>query len=135
MKLSDIKRGYAGMNAGAWVGDIPFPLFGGIRLKVRRLWNPDYQALHDKLEEERGEVAQVDRADTDREITDECLISTCLLGWEGVDDAYTADAARDLLADPEAGPSFRSAVIYAANHVGDAVKTQMEADAKNSVKL
>lgn len=128
MKISDLKKGYAGMNAGVWVDGIPLPLFGGVKLKVRRLWNPDYAALHDKLSDVSSDLsAQAN----ERRITDECLIGACLLDWEGLEDAFSADVARDLLADVEAGPAFRSALIYAAAHVADQVAAQMEADAKN----
>ena len=128
MKVSDIKKGYAGMNAGVWVGDIPLPLFGGIKLKVRRLWNPDYAALHDKMSEDKTDLSE---SANETRITTECLLQTCLLDWEGVEDAFSIDIARDLINDPEAGSVFRSAVLYAANHVADQVQAQIEADAKN----
>jgi hypothetical protein len=128
MKISDLKKGYAGMNAGMWVDGIPLPLYAGVRLKVRRLWNPDYAALHDKLSEVSSDLS----ADAnEKRITDECLLGACLLDWGGLDDAFSADVARDLLADAEAGPAFRSALIYAAAHVADQVVAQLEADAKN----
>jgi hypothetical protein len=128
LKLSDMKKGYAQMNAGVWVGDIPLPLFDGVRLKVARLWNPAYSALHDKLSEGKPDPLPDDVA---KAITDECLLTTCLSGWDGVEDAFTADAGAALLADPDAGPVFRSALIYAATHVADQVKAQIEADEKN----
>ena len=129
LKLSDIKKGYAAMNAGAWVGDIPIPLFDGIKLKVRRLWNPDYVALHDKLGEDKTDLSE---ADNDRRISDECLAETVLVGWEGVDDKFTVDTARVMLKDPDMGGVFRNAILWAASRVGDQVKADLEADTKNS---
>ncbi len=129
MKLADIKKGYAAMNAGAWVGDIPIPLFDGIRLRVRRLWNPDYVALHDQLSEDNTDLSE---AANGRRITDECLLQTVLVGWDGVDDPFSIDAARLMLADPDMGTVFRNAVFWASSHVGDQVKADLEADAKNS---
>jgi hypothetical protein len=133
MKVSDIKKGYAGLNAGVWVGDLPFPLFAGIKLKVRRLWNPDYTALHEKLTAAAAPVpgaAADEKAGSDA-ITTECLLDACLMDWQGIDDPFAVNTARDLLADPEAGPSFRNAIFWAANHAGEQMTAQMEADAKN----
>ena len=124
MKLADLKKGYVDMNAGVWVGDIPLPLFDGIRLKVRRLWNPDYVALHDKLDIPGADPATV---------TIECLVSACLIDWDGVDDPFSVDAARTMLSDVDIGPVFRSALLYAGQHVADRVKADIEADAKNSL--
>lgn len=130
MKFTDMKRGYAAMNAGQWVSDIPLPLFKGIRLKVRRLWNPDYTALHEKLAEGKPDPLP---ADDERAITDQCLVDACLLDWDGVDDAFSPEAAKALLADsePDGSNPFRFAVIWAASNLSDTVKAQLEADEKN----
>jgi hypothetical protein len=128
MKISSLKSGYADMNGGAWVGDIPLPLFEGISLKVTRLWTPAYSALHDELSAENSDLSE---AANTRRVTDECLVQTVLLDWKGIDDPFSADTARQVLADADVGGPFRSAIIYAATHVADAVKAQLEADEKN----
>lgn len=134
MNLATLKKGYAGMNAGVWVGPIPYALYDRIRIKSRRLWNPDYQVLHDKLSAERSALsaeAQESEQESERRITTECLLETCVLDWEGIDDPFSVDAARAFLADADAGPTFRNALLYAAAHVADEIKAQLEADEKN----
>ncbi len=128
MKFTDMKKGYAALNAGDWVGDIPLPLFDGIRLKVTRLWTPAYSALHDKLGED---VTDLSEADNEKRITDECLVQSVLLGWDGVEDAYSVDLARKMIADPDMGSVFRSAILYAAGHLADTIKANLAADEKN----
>lgn len=123
MKFSDMRKGYAGMNAGVWVGDIGLPLFDGIQLKVRRLWNPDYIALYEKL------MGEPDAVEAD--VVTKCLLDTCLVDWSGVDDPYTPEAARTNMEDPEFGTVFRGAVLWSANKVAAQMKEQIEADAKN----
>lgn len=127
--FAKVRKGYAGMNAGVWVGNIPYPLFEGIQLKVRRLWNPDYTALHEQLMEQGGDLSE---ADKDRAATTECLVKACLLDWSGVEEPFAADTATALLADPEFGQTFRNALIWAATHVAETVAAQLEADEKNS---
>lgn len=129
MKLDTLKRGYAMLNAGIWVDDIPQAMFKGISLKVRRLWNPDYRELHAQLSEETSDLSPEGNAER---ITTACLLQTCLLDWKGIDEPFTAALAADLAADPEAGQAFRGAVLWAANSAGDKVEAQVETDAKNS---
>jgi len=131
LKLSDIKRGYAAMNAGVWVDNIPLPLFEGVRLQVRRLWNPDFAALWEKLTD--GKPDPLPDADQ-RAVMTQCLAQTVLIGWDGTEDVYSPAAALALLSDDEADGSnpVRMAVIRAANSVADRVKAQLEADEKNS---
>lgn len=126
MKIIDIRKGYAQMNGGVWVGDIPMPLFDGIRLKVRRLWNPDYAALHEKLM-----AAQKEPDPEDPVLVNQCLVEACLLDWDGVEDAYSIETARQMMNDPDFGSVFRSAVIWAATRVADRVAAQLKADEKN----
>lgn len=123
MKLSDLGKGYAALNAGDWVGDIPLPLFTGIRLKVRRLWNPDHVALNDKL--------LADGVTDEGERLKRCLSEAVLLDWDGVEDAFSKDAAAAVLADPDSGKAFEGAIIWAAGQLADKVKASIEADEKN----
>lgn len=128
MKIADFKKGYGDLNAGVWVSDIPLPLFDGISLRVTRLWTPAYSALHDKLSEESSDLSEEANA---RRITDACLVGSVLLDWKGLDDPFSADIASQLLADPDVGGPFRSAIIYAATHAADVVAAQLKADEKN----
>lgn len=128
ISLASMKKGYAGMNAGVWVGDIPLPLFDGITLQVTRLWTPTYAALHEKLS---ADMTDLSAEANEKRMTDECLVQTVLLGWKGVDDPYSQETARQLIADPDMGVAFRNAIIWAATHVAEQVKAQLEADAKN----
>lgn len=128
MKIADMKKGYAAMNGGVWVKDIPAPLFEGISLKVTRLFTPAYNELHDKLIEDGTDLSE---EANERRISNECLAQTVLLDWKGVDDAFSIDTVRDLLGDPELGPAFRSAVLWCAQNIGDTVKKQLEGDTAN----
>jgi hypothetical protein len=122
MKVSDLKVGYARLNAGELVGGLPFPMFENVKLRVRRIWNAEFSALHASL---------IEDGKTDAEAFDECLVSKSLVGWEGIDDAYTPETGKALLADTEVGGVFRSAVIFAATQLGTQVRAAIEADEKN----
>lgn len=128
MKVSGLKQGYAALNASDWVGEIPFPLFEGVKLKVRRLWNSEWAALAEKLGDETSDLS---KDANDVRIERECLARACLDDWKGIDDAYTPELAIELLADPEAGRDFRNALLWCANQREGQVKAQLEADEKN----
>lgn len=128
MKFSELSKGYAALNGGDWVGDIPFPLFGGIRLKVRRLWNPEFAARNEELI--AAAVAKGEEPD-ERAIMNDCLVTCCLDGWQGIDEPYTPEIGAKALLDPEAGGIFRSAILWAAAHLVDKIKADIEADEKN----
>lgn len=128
MKLSDLGKGYAALNAGDWIGNIPFALFDGVRFKVCVLWNPDFVALYETLSAENSDLS-VDA--NNRRMFDECLVRTCLVGWDGVDDAYSGDTAAAILADPQSGAQFKRAIIWAEIQLREKVKAQIEADEKN----
>lgn len=133
MKYSAIGRGYAALDAGAWVGDLQLPLFEGVRLKVARVWNAAFSALHTRLsaEAEAANLVLAGSGKSDQEIFDACLVECTLLDWEGFDETYTADIGRLLLADKEAWPVFSRAIILANAKLEAVVKEQLEADEKN----
>jgi len=129
MKLSDIKKGYAGLNAGQWVDNLPVQLFDGISLKLRRIGNPDFLTMQAKLNEESSDLSS---EANDQRILKECVISTCLLDWKGVDDPFTIDTARELLADPDLGGPFWNLLLLGLNKLTENAKAALEADTKNS---
>lgn len=128
MKLADLKNGYAALNVSDWVGNIPLPMFEGISFKVRRQWNTDWLALAERLGTEATDLSE---ADNQARIERECIAHACLDDWKGIDDPYAPDLAISILADPDAGRSFRNAVLWAANQREAQVKAQIEADEKN----
>ena len=138
MKLSDIRIDPAVIEAGDWVGELPFPGMDGVRLRVRGTGNVDYRRLQSKL----LKAASLKRLDPQQEeeaataVMTELLAKTILIGWDGIvqdDDAplaFTPDLAAQLLADPEMRV-FRDAVIYAGNQIASRRKTQKAAYEKN----
>ncbi|SRR5581483_7138660 len=133
MKLSDIRRDPATIEAGTWVKDIPG--MGDLEVRVRGKDNADWRRLEAKLiarvprearENGRISIEQVDR------ITGMLLLDACLIGWNNLtDDAgpvlYSYNKAEELLTKPEF-KAFRDAVLWAATLVADG-QAQATADA------
>jgi hypothetical protein len=143
VSLSKLRAEQARVVRGAWVNGVSHGLGDDVRLLVRGRWNPDFRALHAKLQaavpnskKVRTEFGlEISPAESDRIIT-ECLCEA-LLGWEGLretDDGepipYSKEKARELLTDPDLVP-FRDAVLVATMQVAKEGKEQFEADAKN----
>lgn len=128
MNLTQLRAGYAALNAPDWVGDLPFPLFEGVSLKVRRAFTADWVDLVGKL---RAEKTDLSEDENERRIERECLARVALSDWQGIDDAYTPDLAISLLADPDVGPAFRGCVWHAIGKREDAVKAATDAAEKN----
>lgn len=127
-KFADIKRGYAGLNAGQWVSNLGIPLFDGVSLQLRRIGNPDYMAMQDKLREESSDLS----ADAnDQRIFRESVVHTCLMDWKGVDDPFSVDTAKELLADPDLGTPFWALIATGLNRLMEDAQAQLEADEKN----
>jgi hypothetical protein len=126
VKLSEIRIDAAVIEAGDWIGDLPFPGLEGVRLHVRGIGNSSYRRLQSKLFREASAKRAVtdDGASADdfgEKITNELLSSTVLLGWDGIFEedgttplAFTQELALQLLSDPELS-TLRNAVTYAAN--------------------
>jgi hypothetical protein len=127
MKLNDLKIDVSRFEEGAWIDNIPE--MGDLRLKVRGINNSDYRRLQQKLFEAvpraKRPGGRIDPDEQDR-ITTSCLLSACLLDWDGVEDddgnalPYSKPAATKLLNDP-ALRRFRESVIWAATVVGEQV--------------
>lgn len=128
MNLAQLRAGYAALNAPDWVGDLPFPLFEGVSLKVRRAFTAEWADLVGKL---RAEKTDLSAEDNEMRIERECLARVALTDWQGIDDPFTPDLAIALLADPDAGPSFRGCVWFAIGRREDAVKAATDAAEKN----
>lgn len=124
MKLSDIALDSERQEKGAWVGDIPE--LEGLKLLVRGIGNSDWRRLQTKLIEAIPRKKRVGRMDIDEQdrIQSTCLLNTCLLDWEGLEDEegkqipYSKDLARKLLFEPEYR-KFRDSVIWAATYVAE----------------
>jgi hypothetical protein len=144
MSLAKLRAEQGRVVHGAWVNGDTHGLGDDVRLRVRGRWNPDFRALHAKLQgavparkKVRTEFGlEVTPAESDRILT-ECLIETALLDWEGIretDDGevipYSKEKARELLTDPMLTP-FRDAVLIATMQVAKEGKETFEADEKN----
>ena len=128
MKLSQLKSGFAALNAADWVDGLPFQLLGDVSLKVRRLYTPEWLALQQGLAKESSDLSVEANA---ARIERECIARTVIEDWRGIDDAYTPDLAIELLADAEAGPVFRSAVLFAVAKREASIRDAIEAAEKN----
>jgi hypothetical protein len=145
MSLAKIRAEGKRAIEGAWVNGQIHGLGDELQLKVRGRWNPEFRALHAKLQAQvpnsrktRTEFGmEITPAEGDRIIT-ECLIETVLVDWKGLtltdDDPeqlpFSKEKARELLTDPELAP-FRDGVLIASGHVAKEGKEVFEADAKN----
>lgn len=138
MKLSALKVDAGKVENGAWVDSIP--QMEGVRLKVRGTRNSDYRKLQQRL---INAVPRKKRAagniepDVQDQIAAQCLLTCCLLDWEGIEDEndqpipYSKDKAREFLTMPEYR-AFLDGVIWAASVVGEEEETEREEAAGNS---
>lgn len=137
MRLSELKTNSAAVEAGTWIGDLPG--MGELQLKVRGLWNSDWQRLNDKLTAKvplaKKPGGVIEPAERDRIMT-ELMIETALLDWRGIEDEtgaplpYSKEAARQYLFDPDYR-RLRDAVLTAAAQVGEQTAAGTGADVKN----
>lgn len=133
----DVDRG----ENGAWVGDIPE--LQGLRLKVRSSQNNDWRKLQAKLQDavprKKRIGGRMDPEEMDK-ILSSCLLSCCLLDWEGLEDddgaaiPYDKKMAQKLLTEPEYR-RFRDGVIWAASIVSENIETDREDVAGNLLTL
>lgn len=141
MKLKDAKVDTERAEAGAWVENIPD--MEGLRLKVRGANNRDWRRLQTKLIQavprKRRMSGNLDPDDSDN-ITNHCLLNTCLLDWEGLEDdedkplPYSKEMATKFMTDPDYR-RIRDAVSWAANKIADEGQEDVEADSGNLLKL
>jgi hypothetical protein len=141
MKLGELTVDPNRVENGAWVEDIPE--LQGLRLKVRGNNNADWRRLQAKLLDavprKKRMGGRVDPEEQDR-IISSCLLSTCLLDWEGLEDGdgkpipFSKQTAQKLLTEPEYR-RFRDGVIWASNVVGDNIESEVEDAAGNLLRL
>lgn len=125
MKLSDIQRDVAVVEAGRWVDHVPG--MGDLRLRVRGRENSDWRRLESAL------LAAVPRGlrDNGRIVPEESdriisvlLRDAALLDWGNLTDGdgqpilYSKEAATKYLMEPDFR-AFRDAVLWAASVVAD----------------
>jgi len=125
MKLSDITLDNERQEKGAWVDNVPE--LEGLKLLVRGVNNSDWRKLQAKLIEavprKKRATGRLDVDEADR-IQSTCLLNTCLLDWDGLEDdegkpiPFGKDMAHQLLFDPQYR-KFRDGVVWAATFVGE----------------
>lgn len=137
MKLSSLSVNAELLEQGDWVDDIPE--CGDLRIKTRGINNAAWKKLQQQkiaALPRRQRRGSVDPATSER-IANECLVETCLLGWEnlvgdeGQPIAFDKKRALELLADPRYAP-FRDACFWAAGQVADDATDDRDDAAKNS---
>jgi hypothetical protein len=141
MKMSELAVDADRQENGAWVDDIPE--VQGLRLKVRGSNNADWRRLQAKLMDavprKKKLGGRIDPDEQDR-ILSSCLLSTCLLDWDGLEDddgkplPYSKTMAQKLLTEPEYR-RFRDSVLWAASIVAENLTVEQEEIAGNLLTL
>lgn len=133
--LAGIKKVRQAIERGGWVEGIDIAGLEGLRLNVRGLGNSDYNRhyaeLSAELPAEKKDADGLPVASERERILLECLKETVLIGWGGIDDPFTPEAVAEAFADPDLGPAFRAAVMYAASQVAKRAREEQDAAAKN----
>jgi hypothetical protein len=135
VKLDDMEKGLVALDDGIWVGDLPQAFFGGVRLKVRRIWNDDYAKLYGDLtaalprDPETNKLILDDARD--EEIRDECLKQTVLKDWAGIDDPCDRKAMDKIFSKPALAAVWRKAIISASLRADEVYLAGLKADEKN----
>lgn len=133
IKLSSLKVDVKAERSGEWVPVKEWAGFDpekpweitktpGLSFHVRSLNAPEYrtarQALLEELERRKKAYADnVIPSDVIEAEEGRLLAEHILLGWEGFDEAYSADLARTQLAEP-AARTLRDMVTFCASRVG-----------------
>lgn len=136
MKLEDIAVDLEREEKGDWI-DIPD--LPGVSLKVRSLFNKDYQNAQQlaarKLARRYGKQPIPPNIQT--RAYARLLAENVLLDWAGITDEdgndvdYTPEFGRDVLSDPKYR-KIADAVTWAASIVGEQDSEDLEEDGKNS---
>lgn len=116
IKLSSLRADLAREAKGDWVD---YPDWPGVRFKVSSLYTPSYVVARDVL---LGRLARVNKGKppkTDALTTEMGVLYAehILHDWDGLDEAYSPERAREVLCDP----AFREvtrAVEWCAQQVG-----------------
>jgi hypothetical protein len=141
MKMSELAVDADRQENGAWVDDIPE--VQGLRLKVRGSNNVDWRRLQAKLMDavprKKKLGGRLDPDEQDR-IISSCLLSACLLDWDGLEDddgkplPYSKAMAQKLLTEPQYR-RFRDSVVWAASIVAENLTIDQEEIAGNLLTL
>lgn len=116
VKFSSLAADTDKETAGDW---IEIPELPGVELKVRSFNHPAYRVARDLLLQRmaRKHGRKPAPADESEAEFGKLYAKFILLDWKGFDVEYTADVAREALADP-AYRDLRRHVEYAASQVG-----------------
>jgi hypothetical protein len=116
VKFSSLAADTEKEKQGDWV---EIPELPGVSLKVRSFNDPAYRIARDLLLQRmaRKHGRKPAPADENEAEFGRLYAKHILIDWKGFDVPYSADAAREALADP-AYRDFRRHVEYAASQVG-----------------
>lgn len=141
MKLTELAVDADRAENGAWVDDVPE--MQGLRLKVRGSNNADWRRLQAKLMDavprKKRLGGRLDPDEQDR-IISSCLLSACLLDWDGLEDddgkpiPFSKQMAQKLLTEPQYR-RFRDGVIWAASIVAENTEADKEDVSGNLLTL
>jgi hypothetical protein len=126
IKLDSIKNNVTAEREGDY---IEIPEWPGVTLGVRSLEMPAYKIALDILVQKyarkyKGKTAPPDVRDSD---IGGLLADHVLFDWNGFDQAYTAEKAKELMTSPE-GKEFVKQVLWAAQQIAES-EVEFVADA------
>ena len=131
LKLDSIKADLDKERNGDWVD---YPDWADVSFKVKSIEAPDFRAAHSALLNRMARKYK-NKTPPQDEIQQEVgkLYHThILMDWKGLDVAYTADMAKEVLIDPSYRKVF-AAIHFCATQVGESDAEFVEDAAKNSV--
>lgn len=108
LKLSSIKANLKRQHEGDWIAYDPWP---GVRFKVSSFTSPAYrhaaQIMAEKIAKDHKPTSELTLEDFTlrdklmHERNGDLLAEHILHGWEGIDEEYSEELARERLTDPE----------------------------------
>lgn len=130
VKLKSLKTDIKAEREGDWV---TCPQIPGTRFKVKHLESPSFKEARELLMRKlaaRNRGKPIPSDDMTREMG-QLVAKEILLGWDGMDEEYSAELAEDVMTDP-AYRKIHDAVNYCANLVGEGQIEFIESGVKNS---
>lgn len=117
VKLKSLKSDLKAEREGDWV---TCPMIPGTRFKVKHQESPAFKEARELLMRKlaarnRGKPIPSDEMTRELGIL---VAKELLLGWEGLDEPYTAELGEEIMTDP-AYRKIHDAVNYCANLVGE----------------
>lgn len=130
VKLSSLRADTAREEAGDW---ITIPDLPGVRLKVRSLQSVSYVSARDVLIQRLARTYRGKPTPQDVQTREfgKLYADHILLDWEGFDEPYSIERARDLLTDPE-WRRLVGHIEWAAGTLAEMESESLETAAKNS---